>query len=299
MGPYRGMFCVQVLAMSPIVLWPTLGAALIAVIGILMALKPDAAKDWAQRFRRGPLISRVSDRFSDQRDHLVDGLGSGIAFVLLVSVSIPPIVVVCFVAGVLVTSAPVWAHDGSLFHWFMREGPEAPSLLQFLRGVSKLGEWTPVLVISGVASLGLFLIAKERRWLAPVLVATAVVVERDVQKTITWFVNQPPNPTTSAGFPSGGVARVIAIYGFIAYLYLRLRNRHSWSSAVIVWTLIALFAFLMGYARAALLLHWPFDIPGGWLLGVLLLSMMMAASTVFDGSFFPPRNSSPSDHNTG
>ena len=288
------MFCVQMLVMRTLVLWPTLGAAIIALIGVLLALKPDAAKRWAHRFRRGPLIARVSDRFWDERDHLVDRLGSGITFVLLVSVSIPPIVFVCFAAGMLVTHPPVWTHDVSLFYWFMREGREAPWLLQFLRGVSKLGEWTPVLVISGVAALGLALMAKERRWLAPVLVATAVVLERDVQKTISWFVNQPHNPTTSASFPSGGVARVIAIYGFIAYLYLRLRTRHSWPSAVLAWTLIALFAFLMGYARAALLLHWPFDIPGGWLLGVLLLAMMMAASTVFEGSFFPSQDSSPS-----
>ena len=293
------MLCVQVLAMRTIVLWPALGGALIIVIGVVLATRPDVVKPWAQRICRGPLISRVSHEFSDQRDHLVDGLGLGFAFLLLVSASIPPIVFICFAAGMLVSHPPLWAHDVSLFHWFMREGPGAPSLLQFLRGVSRLGEWRPVLVISGVASLGLLLLAKKRRWLGPVLVATAVVVERDVQKTIGWFVNQPHPPTTSASFPSGGVARVIAIYGFIAYLYLRLRSRPSWSSAALVWTLIALFAFLMGYARAALLLHWPFDIPGGWLLGVLLLSMMMAASTVFDGWFFPRRNASSSRHDTG
>jgi membrane-associated phospholipid phosphatase len=46
-----------------------------------------------------------------------------------------------------------------------------------------------------------------------------------------------------------------------------------------------LFAFLEAYARAALLLHWPFDIPGGWVLGALLLVATASAARVFDGSF--------------
>ena len=137
--------------MRTIVLWPALGCALIIVIGVVLATTPDVVKRWAQRICRGPLISRVSDTFSDQRDHLVDGLGLGFAFVLLVSASIPPIVFICFAAGMLVSHPPLWAHDVSLFNWFMREGPGAPSLLQFLRGVSRLGQWGPVLVISGVS----------------------------------------------------------------------------------------------------------------------------------------------------
>jgi hypothetical protein len=64
---------------------------------------------------------------------------------------------------------------------------------------------------------------------------------------------------------------------------------------VVAWTLVALFGFLEGYARAALLLHWPFDIPGGWLLGILLLTTMVAAASVFDGSFFPSRSASLGD----
>jgi hypothetical protein len=74
------------------------------------------------------------------------------------------------------------------------------------------------------------------------------------------FVHQSNLPTTSESFPSGWVARVIVIYGFIAFLYLHLRRWKSWGISVFVWTFVVLFAFLEGYARAALLLHWPFDI---------------------------------------
>ena len=278
--------------MRTIILWPAVGIALIVAVGLLLIMRPTAVKSWVQRFVGRPWISRVRDRFLDQRDHLVLGLRRGPAFVLIVSASLPLVVLICFTAGMLVSHPPLWAYDGSLYRWFVREGPGAPSLLRFLRGVSWLGTWRQTLVISGLACIGLFSIARERRWLGPVLVATAVIVERDVQMTIALFVNQSLPPSGTATFPSGGTARIIAIYGFIAYLYLRLRRRPGWSSTVLVGTFIAVFAFLQGYARAALLLHWPFDIPGGWLLGVLLLATMIAASSVFDGWFFPRRDPS-------
>jgi hypothetical protein len=77
-------------------------------------------------------------------------------------------------------------------------------------------------------------------------------------------------------------------------VFLRLRARPAWRTTVVVWTLMAIFVFLEGFARAALLLHWPFDVPGAWLLGILLLTTMIAASSVFVGSYFPPRPGEPS-----
>ena len=271
-----------------IVLWPVVGCAIIVVAGILVALNPAKIEHRAQRLLRRPSVARGGALFTDQRDHLVGGVGPFPAYVLIVSASLPLIVIVGFIAGMVSTHQPVWSQNVSLFAWFMREGPTVPaSMLRALRGVSKVGSWHPVLLISAVASVGLFFLAKHSRWLAPVLVGLAIFVERSVQVTIGFFVHQPHPPTTLASYPSGGVARVVAVYGFIAFLYLRLRKGHSWRVSVFVWTFVALFAFLEGFARAALLLHWPFDIPGGWLLGVILLAVMMAAATVFDGSFFP------------
>ena len=273
-----------------IVLLPVVGCAVIIVAGILVALNPTTIQGRAQRLLRRPSIARGNALFTDQRDHLVSGVGTFPAYVLIVSASLPLIVIIGFAAGMVSTHRPFWSLNVSLFEWFGREGPSVPTMLNLFRPVSRIASWHPVILIGGVASIGLVLLAKQQRWLAPVLVALAIFVERSVQVTIGYFVHQPHPPTTVASYPSGGVARVVAVYGFIAFLYLRLLPRHGWRTSVLVWTCVALFGFLEGVARATLLLHWPFDIPGGWLLGILLLAVMMAAVTVFDGSFFPTRS---------
>jgi membrane-associated phospholipid phosphatase len=274
-----------------LLLLPLLGVVLITASGILVAWKPEAVL----RFWRGPPISRARGRFARVRGLLVEGVGTGWTYLLIISASIPPIVTICVTVGLLFSHPPFWSHNVSLLDWFMREGATAPTLLKVLRGVSWIAKWRPVAVISAVAGLALFLVAKQRRWLGPVMIATALVVEREVQLAIGFFVHQQHPPTTLASFPSGGVARVVAIYGFIVYLFLRLRSRPAWRTTVVAWTLVALFGFLEGYARAALLLHWPFDIPGGWLLGILLLTTMVAAASVFDGLYFPSRGASLGD----
>jgi hypothetical protein len=50
---------------------------------------------------------------------------------------------------------------------------------------------------------------------------------------------------------------------------------------------VALLAFGVGFARAFLLLHWPIDIPGGLLLGVLLLGLLVAAAGAFEPEGVP------------
>jgi membrane-associated phospholipid phosphatase len=276
-----------------IVFWPVLGVLVVIAGALCIALRPGIMESWFGSIRARRPYSRTIARLIAVRDRTVESVGRWLAFALLLSASLPVIVLVCFAVGMIVTHQPVWGANASLYRWFHQAGTGAPVLLGFLRGVSRLGEWRSVLIVSGAAGIGLIFAADRRRWVGPVLVGIALIVERDVQSTIGWFVHQPKPPTTLASFPSGGVARVVAVYAFILYLYLRLRVRTSWNVLVLAWTSVSLLALLMGYARAALLLHWPFDIPGGYLLGALLLSSMVAACSVFNGWFFPVRSPAP------
>jgi hypothetical protein len=277
-----------------IVLLGVLGVVLITTIGIVAALKPDTVlRPW-----RGQRISRARGRFASIRSNLMETVGTEWSYLLIIFACIPPIVLIGSAAGALASHAPLWSANTSLYDWLSREGATAPTLLKLLRGVSWIAKWRPVAAVSAVSALVLFIVGKERRWVGPVLVASVLVLERQVQLVIGFFVAQTKPPTTLASFPSGGVARVLAIYGFIVWVFLRLRARPAWRTTVVVWTMVALFAFLEGFARAALLLHWPFDIPGGWLLGIMILAAMIAASSVFEGSFFPSRSVSVPDLNS-
>jgi len=148
--------------------------------------------------------------------------------------------------------------------------------------LTRTGNWPETFVFSGLGAIALAFVARHRRWLPLLLIATSVLVEWCVQGVTKDLLNASHPPTASGTYPSGGTARVIVVYGFIVYLYLQLRARHGWRSTVAWWTLIALLAFLEGYSRIYLGYHWAFDVPGGVLVGVLLLTILIAAARAFN-----------------
>ncbi len=224
---------------------------------------------------------RLADGFGHQRDRLVDGLGQGGAFAALISASIPPVVLLCWLPGMLAQHHPLAQVNQHLYGWFQQQGHTAPWFMQLMRAASRLAEWPETFVISGLAAAGLALAARRRRWLPPLLVATAVVLERYLQKVISDVVHPSHPPAHLGTYPSGGAARVVAVYGFVVYLLVR--RTGPGRPASMAWaTAVALAAFLVGYARAFLGLHWAVDVLGGWLFGGLLLLALVAAAGAFD-----------------
>jgi membrane-associated phospholipid phosphatase len=70
-----------------------------------------------------------------------------------------------------------------------------------------------------------------------------------------------PLPETSPSFPSGHAQNAVANWGYMA---LRFRNR--------IFTIIAVIVILgIGLSRMVLAVHFPQDVIGGWLIGIVLL----------------------------
>ena len=70
-----------------------------------------------------------------------------------------------------------------------------------------------------------------------------------------------PLPETSPSFPSGHAQSALANWGYLA---LRFRNRILWAAVIIVIVGI-------GLSRLVLGVHFPQDVIGGWLIGLVLL----------------------------
>ncbi len=70
-----------------------------------------------------------------------------------------------------------------------------------------------------------------------------------------------PHPATTPAFPSGHAQNAMVNWGYVAY---RLRNRALWVVAVIAIVGI-------GLSRLVLAVHYPQDVIGGWLIGLVLL----------------------------
>jgi membrane-associated phospholipid phosphatase len=272
--------------MTGVVVVLVLGVTLILVAGTVIAFQPQRWIHVGRRWRSRPSAAAVVRQFQTQRDCLVEGLGPVGAFVVLMSAAIPPVTVACYLLGVLGQHFPLTVLNSRLNAWFLDQKALTPWLSLPVRAVNKAGEWPESLIIGSVAALGLSLAARQRRWLPALLIGTVLLVERCVQRTVNVTLDAQPPPGAVGVFPSGATARIIAVYGLILYMVVR-RTRLGWRLTVAGWTAITLVAFLQAYARLYLGYHWTTDVPGGVLLGALLLIMMVMALSAF--SAWPAR----------
>jgi membrane-associated phospholipid phosphatase len=131
------------------------------------------------------------------------------------------------------------------------------------------------------------------RWLPSVLLVLAYFATKYAQTIVKATVNRGHPPTSLGSWPSGGVSRVIVIYGLIVFfLILRFRpqDRRTWLVGV---TLIAVLATIQAYARIYNLEHWVTDVIGGFLFGSMLLTTMILGYLTWAGSALRPRRPVP------
>ena len=114
--------------------------------------------------------------------------------------------------------------------------------------------------------------AYRRRWWLPVLaVAVALVTEKYLQRFLGHVVDRGHPPTTLGTYPSGGVGRILAVYGTIMILVLLLQPRLSRAWRIGLWTGLAAAAVMEAFSRLYLSKHWLTDALFGLPFGTLLL----------------------------
>jgi membrane-associated phospholipid phosphatase len=152
--------------------------------------------------------------------------------------------------------------------------PKSETYIHWARAaqlMTDVGNKHQIWYVSIVAAILLALAYKERFWIPPLCIAGAVIAQHYLQIWVGNAVHRGHPPTTLGTYPSGGVARIIAVYGLIAFLILvRFKPARAW--AVALWTFIALLAVQESYSRWFLQKHWLTDIIGGAIFGILLLA---------------------------
>lgn len=132
----------------------------------------------------------------------------------------------------------------------------------------------------GLALAGavVFTVLYRRRayWWAPgVTMIVGYVAEKYSQQILKTVINRGHPPTAGGTYPSGGMGRVIDVYGLIIFfvvLYFWPRSRRAWAAGG--W-LLAVCASIQAYARLNNLEHWTTDVVAGGIYGVMLLTIMM------------------------
>jgi membrane-associated phospholipid phosphatase len=149
--------------------------------------------------------------------------------------------------------------------------------------LTKLGNSQPTWGATGAAGAILAVAWPRRKWVPPAALGAAFVVERCVTLALRRKFGRPGPPSSPLGtYPSGGVDRVVYLYGLIAYLTWR---EFSGSPQGKAWAIgaVAALSFNEAYSREYLSKHWFTDILSGLFYGAILLAPSIAAVRLFAG----------------
>jgi membrane-associated phospholipid phosphatase len=149
--------------------------------------------------------------------------------------------------------------------------------------LGKIGNTWTTWGAAGTAAVCLAASWKERKWLPPAALGTALLVDHYVTLAIRRKFGRPGPPDSPGGtYPSGGCDRVVLFYGLIAYLLWREFSGSQRGMIYAIGTVSAL-SFNEAYSRQYLSKHWLTDIITGLLYGALLLAPSVAAVRLIAG----------------
>ncbi len=129
-----------------------------------------------------------------------------------------------------------------------------------------------VVKISITVLVAVVMLAVWRRWLEPLMVTLALVLEASAFITITWIVGRPrpavdrlETSPVGSSFPSGHVAAAVVYGGIVVVVFWH--TRRTWIRVLSV-TVVALVVCAAGFSRMYRGMHHLTDVVAGAILGL-------------------------------
>jgi membrane-associated phospholipid phosphatase len=167
--------------------------------------------------------------------------------------------------------------DGSVNRWLAARRNSVGNLVT--HWLTYAAETLTVIVIGAVFFVGIRMYT--RRWREPIFLAVALIGEVTIFVSTTMLIdrNRPgvrhldSAPPTSS-FPSGHTAAAVTLYGALAVIALSASTR-TWLRRLAVAAAIVV-PLCVGFARLYRGMHYPTDVMGGAMLGLVWLAVTWA-----------------------
>jgi hypothetical protein len=242
--------------------------AIVAVIGI-------AAIVLAHQIHLPAWGHRIRARCAAATDGSIASIGRSATALIVLLAGWSVVILVGWVLGRIAHSIQ-GSVDWPAFRWWQRNYLDGPWHHQWRR-LTNIGSTlvTQIAAIVGAALMAV-LYAGRRFWWAPsVTLLLGYLAEKFGQIDLQLVVHRGHPPTTHGTWPSGGMGRLLDIYGLIIYFVIM----RYWPNKPRVWAsgaaLLAVLASIQAYARLNNLEHWTTDVAGGLPFGLMLLAMMI------------------------
>jgi membrane-associated phospholipid phosphatase len=248
-----------------------IGLLLIAMAGALLAIRAPSGDTSAS--------SRPPSRSGGDEPL---GLRSIISLLGIVAVGLAVMLPLMLGLGKLVERFQ--GFDTRAWNWFVDH--RVQGWYDLMGTVTQLGNsWLNRGVAVGV--LLTLVVVVRQRWLTAVALTAMLFAAHYMVVLTTSVIDRTPPPGSGGTYPSGGCARVIAIYGLVAFVLLRETNAGRRTS-IAVWTVVAALGFIEAYSRVYLAVHWLSDAVGGLIFGAVLLAVFIVALRAVTGRVRPP-----------
>jgi membrane-associated phospholipid phosphatase len=255
------------------------GLAIVAAVAWLVWRRP---RIWTASRRLDAAVQRLQAAGSA----IVGPLGRPAAAIAILFAGVGATVAICWPLGRLARRFEPQI-DVPLFRFAQRG--HAHYWDRINDGLTLMGNRPEIKAVCLVSAVVLAVLWRRRGWwIPPVVIGVAFFAEKFGQTVLAKVADRGHPPTTLGTYPSGGCARLIAIYGAILFLVLLTLPRATRAVRFAVWTLLSLAAFVEGYTRIYLLKHWFTDVIGGWIYGSLLLGVLVAATATLVGKRAEP-----------
>jgi membrane-associated phospholipid phosphatase len=147
-----------------------------------------------------------------------------------------------------------------------------------------LGDRGPLKWVTVAGAVVFAVLWRRRFWIPLVAVLAQFPLEQYVQAVVTGMVDRGHPPTGLGSYPSGGVARVVMVFGTLA-LFAALTWRMSRRAHVVLGTIVLVLATVEGYSRIYVQKHWFTDVVAGVLFGPALFAGFALAVCVLAGRY--------------